>query len=201
MIGAYAILCEGGEAYVGGSLNIKQRVANHKCGLRRGSHPNRRLQEAWGQRGPEAFSFVVLELVSADELVATEQKWMDLLRSERGLFNIAPFAASARGLTHGEGARASMSAKLKGRVFSPEALARMSLGQRGRVHSAETRAKMSASLSGELSPSAKITAAIVREIRGLSASGVSQRVIAETFGISPSSVSQIVNRQTWKSVQ
>lgn len=53
---------------------------------------------------------------------------------------------------------------------------------------------------GESHPMAKLTEEDVREIRNLSAQGVSQREIGERFGINQSHVSDIVTRKKWSSV-
>jgi NUMOD4 motif/HNH endonuclease len=51
---------------------------------------------------------------------------------------------------------------------------------------------------GERNPAARLTAAVVAEIRLLAAAGAIQRDLARTYGISPATVCLIVNWRTWR---
>jgi hypothetical protein len=53
---------------------------------------------------------------------------------------------------------------------------------------------------GEKHGAAKLTEAIVREIRRLYAAGVTQRELAERHGVDRSCISLIVRRETWKHI-
>jgi len=56
-------------------------------------------------------------------------------------------------------------------------------------------------IRGEQHHKAKITAAIVVEIRSMYDAGVATGVIAAKFGLSPSHVNSVGDRQTWRHVQ
>jgi group I intron endonuclease len=57
----YAILhIASGRRYVGSTLNVKSRWAQHKSALRANRHHCEMLQEAWNQFGDEAFTLVIL---------------------------------------------------------------------------------------------------------------------------------------------
>src|SRR5262249_55437098 len=57
-------------------LYVGPRLAQHRAELRRGTHQNRGLQEAWTDWGEAAFEFKLVERVSAPELLAAEQRWI-----------------------------------------------------------------------------------------------------------------------------
>jgi len=84
-IGVYAVRSVGrGIAYVGSSINIESRFSNHRALLKRKSHYNEHLQNAWTEDGPSTFSFECLEEIKhAYDLIGSEAEWMDRLR-ERG---------------------------------------------------------------------------------------------------------------------
>jgi predicted GIY-YIG superfamily endonuclease len=46
-----------GHNYIGSSINIKQRFAQHKSTLRHNTHRNQHLQNAWNKYGEENFDF------------------------------------------------------------------------------------------------------------------------------------------------
>ena len=60
--GVYCILNTTNEKrYVGSSVHVKQRFAEHKRDLKKGKHCNIVLQRAWKKYGEDSFCFVVLE--------------------------------------------------------------------------------------------------------------------------------------------
>lgn len=138
--GAYAIICQDGRAYVGGSKSIIRRWAGHKSLLSGKKHPNRKLQTAWIEQGSEAFTFVVLEIVSPNaDLIAVEQKWIDTLDSAKTGFNLAPNAGSSLG-----------------HKLTAEMRQHLSDVRRGKPKSAAHRAAISVSKSGEKSRATKL---------------------------------------------
>ena len=71
--GVYVIECVAtGQLYVGSSSNLDERKAAHWALLRRGKHPNARLQEAWVLYGEGALTFRVVEIV--DDLAGRQEK-------------------------------------------------------------------------------------------------------------------------------
>ena len=198
MRGVYAIRCADGRAYIGSSINVKERCRNHRNVLNTGKHRNRPLQEAWNKMGTEAFTFAALETVADEEdLLAAEQKWIDAARAEGGVFNRAPMAGSSLGIVRTHETRAKCAEAQRGKRLSAEHRAKIALAGRGRVHSAETRAKMAATHRGELAPMAKITEAAVRDIRRRTRAGEPQGLVGQRYGISQSAVSKICRRETW----
>lgn len=70
-----------GRRYVGSSRKLGVRFADHRRLLRQGRHTNPRLQRAWNRDGEAAFRFTVLAVLERDELLASEQRLLDLVRA------------------------------------------------------------------------------------------------------------------------
>ena len=105
-----------GKIYIGSSADIARRIRKgHVAKLNGGRHDNRYLQAAWDRDGEQAFTWRVLCEVPADNLLKTEQLYLDVLK---------PFANTGTGYNL---------AKVAG---SPMA---------GNKHTAEAKAKASAS--------------------------------------------------------
>jgi group I intron endonuclease len=103
-----------GKVYVGSSDCLKRRIREHKYWLNKGRHVNGHLQFAWNKYGIDGFDFSILEHCSIDDLIPTEQKWMDKLCVIGTDYNICPIAGSTRGSTHTEEAKAKMSISRRG---------------------------------------------------------------------------------------
>lgn len=151
-VGVYKWTTPSGKIYVGSSVDLKQRKADHLKDLRKGNHKNRHLQNAFRKYGEENFSWEVLEHVSEDGLLLQrEEFWIVSLRAadRKHGYNINP---TATGGTRSAETRARMSAaqmgKSKGRILSAEHKAKISSSLMGKVVSPEIRAKLSASRKG-----------------------------------------------------
>jgi len=90
-----------GHTYIGRSLNVWKRLADHLCRLNRGNHHSRYLQHAFNHYGRDVFEFGLiaeLENYEADSVDA-EQFWMDHLKPE---YNVSPSANGPLGIKHTE---------------------------------------------------------------------------------------------------
>lgn len=68
----------GGTAYIGSSVNVKCRWAQHRSCLCTEQHCNARLQAAWNKYGEVAFEWSVVEKVTdIDEFLGCEQRWLN----------------------------------------------------------------------------------------------------------------------------
>ena len=138
--GIYAIIhIASGKQYIGQSVSMSHRWAQHRYELRRNHHASRHLQRAWNKHGAEAFAFTVLEYVEPgdglrERLTGREQWHMDARLALVGSreYNTAPAAGSQLGYR-----------------FRPDILARLSVMRKGRPawnkglsFSSETREKM-----------------------------------------------------------
>lgn len=129
--GIYQIFCtENRKRYVGSSCNISKRCSQHLSDLRGSHHGNRYLQNAFNKYGEGAFVFTALEICNTQDLLNTEQFYIDNLPCE---FNIAKDAlAPMWGRTHTQEARGRMSSSRSGERNHFY----------GKRHSEQTRAKM-----------------------------------------------------------
>lgn len=67
--------------YIGSSGDLISRRSAHFVGLYENSHPNQYLQHSWNKYGPQAFVFVVLELITGENfLIEREQFNLDFYR-------------------------------------------------------------------------------------------------------------------------
>jgi group I intron endonuclease len=83
-----------GKFYIGHSYDYDIRWFEHERKLRKGNHDNQHLQRAWNKYGPNAFEFIVIELVPLNKMLEREQFWIDSLGAcdiELG-YNINPDA-------------------------------------------------------------------------------------------------------------
>jgi group I intron endonuclease len=67
--------------YVGGSANIAKRKREHFNLLRKGKHPNSRLQHDYNIFGEDAFEFEIIIESEKDFLCSEEHYWCTLLNS------------------------------------------------------------------------------------------------------------------------
>jgi len=134
-----------GKAYVGSAVRVLSRWNQHRSSLRKGKHHSRYLQAAWDKHGPEAFEFVILELVpDAAMLIERENAHIALLGAadpSRG-YNLCKQAGSQLGMRHSDSAKQKMSVAHKGRVKTPEHQAAINASLTGRKLSDEHRAKI-----------------------------------------------------------
>lgn len=80
--GIYAITDGSGRRYIGSSVRPRRRWIQHRCELRNGRHHSPALQAVVNKHGLESLTFEVLENVSADQLQAREQAFLDRERPE-----------------------------------------------------------------------------------------------------------------------
>lgn len=121
--------------YVGSAVNLKSRWYQHKSKLRKGTHENGYLQNAWGKYGKGTFEFRVLLHCAPEMCVPFEQIALDALNPE---YNICGVAGSCLGLAQSIEHRAKLSASLMGNTNAC-----------GYNRTAEHRAKLSAAMTGK----------------------------------------------------
>ena len=143
--GIYSVYCLANrKRYIGISIDIENRWADHTSRLRAGRHRNQRLQSSWNKYGEESFEFMVIQEVPALLLDVHEIAWIqryDTMNPRFG-FNLNEGGSHA---THSNESRAKISATKMGKSPSEETRAKLSAANTGKTHSAESRAKMSAS--------------------------------------------------------
>lgn len=154
--GIYQILCvPTGKVYIGSAVNLANRVGLHIRQLNAQDHHSPYLQRAWDKYGEAAFTFTVLAFVPRDQLIATEQYYLDLLEAcdPTTGYNTCTTAGSRAGILHSPATRQKMSDDRKGRKRGPmsqaqkdkisEARRGKDLSHRlGKRHTEESREKM-----------------------------------------------------------
>ena len=146
--GVYEIVnTSNGDRYVGSSLNVEARWKRHCSELRKGGHPNPRLQNVWNKYGGDRLTFSPILYCAPSTRLFYEQRAIDGYHPE---YNISPIAgAPMSGRTHSEQAKVKMSTSKLGVKKSPEYLKLLSARMKGtqiwlgKRHTPETIVKMS----------------------------------------------------------
>ena len=126
LVTIYAIVkMDSGEAYVGSTVQRKQRWATHRAELRHDRHHCRHLQHAWNKYGGAAFDFIVLHEEPCDtreERFTLETKWI----MSHGTYNVLIASDRAGQFTVSDADRAQRSKDVLARIKAdPDYAARL----------------------------------------------------------------------------
>jgi group I intron endonuclease len=142
--GIYRITCiPTGRFYVGSALRVVKRWGEHRFQLNRGTHCNRKLQNAWNKYGPDSFALDVLEYVEdSAKLIEREQHFIDTLHAHhrKSGFNLDPTAGSPLGRKCSAASIEKTAAAHRGVKRSPETKARISAARASKPLSEKQRA-------------------------------------------------------------
>ncbi|MCD8377881.1 MAG: GIY-YIG nuclease family protein [Candidatus Gastranaerophilales bacterium] len=149
--GIYSIECLiNGKKYIGQSIDMKKRVIQHRCDLRRHDHMNEDLQSDWDEYGEGNFSFDVLEKCEISELDNKERFYIGCCKSNLIEFG---YNIEAGGICPGpmcDRTKEKQSKVQTGKVRTDETRKRLSeshLGEKnsmyGKHHTDETKKKIS----------------------------------------------------------
>ena len=87
--GVYAIKCHSNNKYyVGSSKNIKQRWANHRSMLERGTHVNVDMQNDYDKFGSSQFEYILLVECSEAEARKKEAEFIKIFNCEEAGYNV-----------------------------------------------------------------------------------------------------------------
>jgi group I intron endonuclease len=208
--------------------SFKERWKEHKRTLKNGSHFSEHLHNSWKKYGSENFIFQIVEYVNdLDILSEREGYWIEYYESwkrDKG-YNLERFVEGRQIKSEETRKKISIANSGENHVFfgkkRPEHSKAMS-GEnnpmfgtvcfwrgkkrpehaekmRGIVVSEETRKKLSIANSGENNAMAKLTWAIVEEIREKFESGeYTQRELAKEYEAEPMTIHNIVKFKQWK---
>jgi group I intron endonuclease len=163
--GIYTIVhVTSGQIYVGQAQNIPERLRIHRQVLRRGTHKNHYLQNAWNKHGEERFKFNPLIICPISELTRLEQMALNIVPAPLRYNFSFDVSAPRRGVVTSLETRRKLSEINRaenhpnwGKPRSEEIRHRIGKGQIGiknhnwgKSASPEARAKMSANRAGKL---------------------------------------------------
>ncbi|MBA4285454.1 MAG: hypothetical protein C0434_07980 [Xanthomonadaceae bacterium] len=199
-----------GRFYIGSSVNIAKRWAQHQHRLARGTHPNPMLQAIWSVN-PARLSIAVVRLTASDrsELLNAEQVALDASRvgSNPLCMNVLRVAGSHLGRKRTAETRARLAAANTGKQASDETRAKQRAAKLGKPLSVEHRRKLSNARRGlPGTPRAGIprptlrrfTDTQVASIRADRAAGMSWRLLALEYGVAKGTVKRIATGVTYR---
>jgi group I intron endonuclease len=153
---------KGRKSYIGSSVNMEKRWIDHRSRLRRGTHYNLHLQNAWGKYGEAVFEFAVVEWVPVEGLKSREEFWIKQTMSHLRDFgyNLSQDTQAPTRGTKRPDVGKKISATLKGRKKGPMSKTHrlaLSKAHAGKSHSKEWNASVSVAKKGidVLSPEAR----------------------------------------------
>lgn len=159
MIGIYKIVnIKNSKIYIGSSINVENRLKEHKKSLLEGKHHSIKLQRSYDIHGENNFKYEIIEECSKESLLSREQYYIDLYDCYNKGYNSVPKAGSNIGMKHSDETiekirRASMGNKNRlNMTFTIDVKNRISLKLKGRKLSEETKKKMSESRKGKMMP-------------------------------------------------
>jgi len=83
------------KCYVGSSIDYNRRIRQHLRQLKKNTHINKYLQNAWNKYGEENFDIFILKVSTKENLLNDEQWCLDLLKPE---YNFCKIAGNTLGL-------------------------------------------------------------------------------------------------------
>lgn len=180
MIGVYKITnLTNNKLYIGSSIDIKGRWAEHKRDLKNNKHHSTYLQRSWNKYGENSFNFSIIEECNKDDLLDREQFYLDKYKSykkENG-YNVAK----------------DSSAPMMGRKHSEETLIKLSEGVRNRDSSVWVR--------GENKPNAKFKDEDIIQIKRLISEGYRIIDIARLYNVEGQTITQIKTGERWNHIK
>lgn len=134
-----------GKSYIGSTVDLGARRREHWGRLRRGTHPNKYLSNAWNKYGESVFEFNIIGMCPKEKLIAIEQHMLDSLGPA---YNVCPKAGTSLGRRHTAESRHRMSVARTGRKLSAELCQKISDRLTGTTRSEAIRRKISVGLTG-----------------------------------------------------
>jgi len=123
-----------GVVYIGSTRNFRQRWRQHRSKLLAGKHANRHLQNAWNRHGPDAFEWVMAEILPLDDALLKEREihYLDMVYPDkRQKYNIALGPVGGHRPVFSDEMRANMSRATRRHGLSPAFRAFLE-GQKGK---------------------------------------------------------------------
>ena len=117
--------------YIGSAVDYELRIKRHINDLKKSRHHSSKLQRSYNKYGLDIFKFEIIEVVlDIDNLIITEQKWLDRLTPELNMTLIAGLN-SHLGLKRSQETKDKISLKLTGIIRSAETKNKISKSKLG----------------------------------------------------------------------
>lgn len=144
------------QLYIGSAVNLDKRLYDHRNDLQRKVHHNKILQNSFNKYGESNFRFQAEELVeNKEDLISTEQQWLDVLWDSEKLYNICRYAGSSLGRKHSLDSKKKIGEIKKNNTYrrgtkcSQESKDKIRKAKTGTILSEECKQKISKSLKGK----------------------------------------------------
>lgn len=129
--GIYIIIDKSGRVYIGSSVNVRQRLNDHRKHLKNNRHSNPYMQNVFNKYGIDYFDVAIIEQCTKSKLETREKYWIDKKCAyiEDGGFNI-------RKPYHGkmsEETKAKISKARKGQRNSIETIEKIRKARKGSI--------------------------------------------------------------------
>ena len=144
-----------GKKYIGQSIDVKSRLADHRRRLRNDSHKNIHLQSSWNTYGEDNFDFYIIEECNMDMIDEKERYYIAKYNTQDDNFgyNIEPGGSTNKSMS--QQTRDKISKTLKNREFTEEHCRKIGEANRRRQITDEMRQHMKdghADMSGVNNP-------------------------------------------------
>ena len=196
--GIYRIVCiKNGRYYYGSPNNIGLRWKQHLRSLRERNHYNIYMQRVWNKYGENSFHIELVENISNDKLLDTEQLYLDEHIDNPKCMNIAKDTLAPTRGRH---------IWPNGRVFSKQTRQKISktiqhLWNTGCYSSPSRGKKIGKALEGEKHVGSKLTESDIHQIREKYIPYTySYSTLAKEYGVDKKLIINIVKRRTWKHI-
>lgn len=131
-----------GKRYIGQSVDVFSRLADHRKRLRSKSHKNIHLQSSWNTYGEDNFLFYMIEQCDIDAIDDKEIYYIAKFNTQDDEYGYNVEPGGSVNKTMSEQTRQKISASLSGREFTEEHRKKIGEANRRREITEETRQKM-----------------------------------------------------------
>ncbi len=139
-----------GKFYIGSAVRLLKRKNDHFSELRKGTHGNSKLQNAWNKYGEMAFQFVIIEILEhLEDLIPFEDLWIKEFFPQGIMYNILPEAGSNLGMKASEETLEKLRIYHTGLVQSQETIAKRVAKTTGLKRTPETIEKLASANRGQ----------------------------------------------------
>ena len=193
--------------YIGSTNNLQERLQAHVRAIDKRKHFNRYLQRLCLKLGVENLKYEIITKCTEDKLLELEQYYIDNLKPELNLCDIAgrPPKNRRKGYKMSEEVKRNISNSKKGKKsnrngykHSKETLQKISNKLKGRIVSEETKQKIQLTRDSGRKYS-KLTKEQVIEIRKIVFT-MFDKDIAVLYNVSRATINQIKNNKIWKNI-